>query len=105
MASDPTVEPPHVSVEKGLEKASTPTDGQSLKESIEKDLEKQTSNVTDQVSEPNKADDEPEYPPFREVLIIVLGLYLTMFLLALVSPPHHRTEKSSGFDWADLSKV
>ena len=98
MASDPTVKPPHVSVEKDLEEASTPTDGQSLKKSVEKDLEKQTSNAIDEVLEPNKADDETVYPPFREVIVIVLGLYCAMFLLALVSPPNHRREKSGGFE-------
>ena len=56
-------------------------DSASSQTQVEFDGEKQDTDSLE------KGENENEYPPTREVVIIMLALYLTMFLMALVSVP------------------
>ncbi|KAL8636376.1 MAG: hypothetical protein Q9228_006218 [Teloschistes exilis] len=70
-----------VKEEKSLHRGSSPVgDGRSLAGSLKGDVEKQ---LTEPGAEGSKADDATAYPPTREVLPIMLALYLVMFLTAL----------------------
>lgn len=62
--------------------ASPADDGRSLAGSLKGDVEKQTTESEAEGSK--EADDATTYPPTREVLPIMLALYLVMFLTALV---------------------
>ena len=49
------------------------------------DLEKQTPASIEPVSDAQALNDEPHYPPKQETILIMISLFLTMFLMALVS--------------------
>ncbi|KAL9580305.1 MAG: hypothetical protein Q9212_004575 [Teloschistes hypoglaucus] len=85
MASKGTTAPPAakssvVENEKTLHEGSSSANNQSIADSLKGDVEKQT---TESGVEGSKADDATTYPPTREVLPIMLALYLAMFLTAL----------------------
>lgn len=49
------------------------------------DSEKQIPSPSETSSSDKDLKDEMEYPPARKTILIMLSLYLTMFLMALVS--------------------
>ena len=86
VSNEPTVMPPAVPIPKDLEKGTADSLDRSATPS-EHDVEKQ------EPQSPEKPSDQTEYPPAREVFVIMMGLYMAMFLTALVScllsMPHH----------------
>ena len=70
-----------------LEKSTmTPIDGGSSETaSIKADLERQTPGSVEPVPNPQPPTDERQYPPKQETILIMISLYFTMFLMALVS--------------------
>ncbi|KAL8691124.1 MAG: hypothetical protein Q9218_003576 [Villophora microphyllina] len=81
--SEPAMNPAVVQNEKTFQEAPSPSDSQSLEGSVKGDIEKQTPDSTESEKGAIKSDDGPNYPPTREVLPIMLALYLAMFLTAL----------------------
>ena len=81
-----------------LEKnTATPIDrGSSETASIKADMEKQPPGSTEPISDPQAPDDEAHYPPKRETILIMISLYFTMFLMALVSTSW---AKASGYNY------
>lgn len=71
----------------GLEKNTvTPIDRASSEAaSIKGDLEKQTPSSLEPGSNAQVPEDERHYPPKQETILIMISLYFTMFLMALVS--------------------
>ena len=64
----------------------TPIDEESSETaSIKADLEKQTPASLEGPSDAPAPTHEPQYPPKQETLLIMISLYFTMFLMALVS--------------------
>lgn len=83
---EPSAVPPQHEVKQELQRETSPRDdGQTSEMSSDKDLEKQSPDATESPSDATKPDDEHVYPPTRKVIVIMVGLYLAMFLMALVS--------------------
>ena len=74
-------------VNTALEKnTATPIDmGSSETASIKADLEKQTPTSIEPIPDAQALSDERHYPPKQETILIMISLYFTMFLMALVS--------------------
>ena len=53
--------------------------------SMKSDLEKQTPNPIEPASDAQDPKDERQYPPKNETILVMISLYFTMFLMALVS--------------------
>ena len=76
---------PNISTDRQKDTA-TPIDrGSSEAPSSKLDLEKQTPGSIEPVSDAQALKDEPHYPPMQETILIMISLFLTMFLMALVS--------------------
>ena len=80
VSNESTVTTPAASVHKDLEKGGAESlDGSATPS--EHDVEKHASQS------PEQPGDETEYPPAREVFVIMMALYMAMFLTALVPSP------------------
>lgn len=78
--------PPETLVTTALETTTLPShDGSNPeKTTIDCDSEKQIPSRSETSSSNKDLRDEMEYPPARKTILIMLSLYLTMFLMALV---------------------
>ena len=71
---------------KSNEKRSSSDEKFSSGAATPQDLEKQSADSEASSPDGGKPSDAPNYPPTKEVILIMLSLYLVMFLMALVSP-------------------
>ena len=60
---------------------------QSVEQAAEHDLEKQPRSSTESSVDSKIPETKTAYPPAREVILVMISLYLVMFLMALVSHP------------------
>ena len=82
----------HTDLEKNT---ATPIDMRSSETaSIKADLEKQTPTSIEPIPDAHALNDARHYPPKQETILIMISLYFTMFLMALVSA-----------DWAEASET